>query len=249
MIKKWRQIEGKNPILEALRAGNKIFKIFLAEGIRRDEKIGQILSLACAREIPIIKKGWRNLQRLSCSKIHQGIIAQAAPLDYFSLRQILQKCEESKKDPLIVILPQILYEYNLGAVVRTAEAVGVDCLVVSKKNRLGPLVARASMGAIEYLPIVVQNLFSALSFLKKSGLKIFAAEAKSGEIYFKTDLTGPLALIVGGDDKGISWTFKKYIDVLVRIPMKGQINSLNLSVATGVILYEAFRQRSVKRCP
>ena len=246
MENKWRQIEGKNPIWEALKADNKISRIVIDENLSKDVKTREILSLAAAAKIPISKVGWKSLKRLSQTQTHQGIIALAEPLNFTSLPDVLKRCQKENKDPLLVILPKVLYEYNLGAIIRTGEAAGIDCLIINKKNRLGPSVGRSSMGALEYLPIASENLFSALNLLKREGIKIVAAQMQAKLNYFEADLSGPLALVVGSEDKGISPILAKNIDENVRIPMRGRMTSLNMSVATGILLYEAVRQRLVK---
>jgi len=244
--KNWRQIEGKNPVLEALKASSTISKIFMQEGLGSDERISEIQKLARKKKIPIIKKGWKNINRLSVTQSHQGIIAYATPIIFSSLAWILEKCQKSDKDPLVLILPEVLYEYNLGAIIRTCEGAGIDCLLLNRRNRLGAGVSRSSMGAVEYLPLVQENLFASLNLLKKSGVKIVAALEEAETNYFDADLTGPLALVVGSEHKGISDKLLSGVDQTLKIPMKGKIQSLNMSVAAAIILYEILRQRRVK---
>ena len=244
-MKDYRQIEGRNPVLEALKANNSIYRIFLEEGIAKSAKIVEILKLARVNKIEIVKRGRKKLQGLSRTSSHQGVIAFAESLPAFSLKGILQNCYHKEKDPFIVILPEVLHNYNLGAVARTAEAAGADCLIVSKRTKIDAAVSRASMGAIEYLPIVQESLYSALEILKKDGIKLVAAEAEAKTIYSKTKLTGPIALLVGSEDRGLTDTLLKKIDLSVKIPDEGKVGSLNLSVAAALLIFEVVRQRSL----
>jgi len=241
-----RQIEGRNPVLEALKAKSSIYRIFLEEGITKSAKILDILKLARANQIEVVKRGRKKLQGLSRTSSHQGVIALAEPLPTFSLKEILKNCYRRDKDPFIVILPEVLHDYNLGAVARTAEAAGADCLLISKRVSIGAAVSRASMGAIEYLPIVQESLYSALEVLKKDGIKIVAAESEAKSVYSKTKLTGPIALVIGSEDKGITSTLLNKIDLTVRIPSEGKVGSLNLSVAAALLIFEVIRQRSLE---
>lgn len=244
MTKDYRQIEGRNPVLEALKANSSVYKIFLEEGTVKNAKILDILKLARANKIEVVKRGRKKLQGLSRTNSHQGVIALAEFLPAISLKEILKNCYRREKDPFIVILPEVLHDYNLGAVARTAEAAGADCLIVSKRITIDAAVSRASMGAIEYLPIVQESLYSALEILKKDGIKLIAAEPQAKTVYFKTKLTGPVAILVGSEDRGITNTLLNKIDLPVRIPSKGKVDSLNLSVAAALLIFEVVRQRS-----
>lgn len=248
MNQSYRQIEGRNPVLEALRAGTEITKIYIELGIKVDERVGEILAICAKKHIAIEKKGWKNLHRMAMSKNCQGIIAFAQPIESHSLEHILKKNAEREKPGLVIVIPEALYEYNLGAIIRTCECAGADCVIINKRISLGVGVGRASMGAIEYVPIVTQNIHSSLAMLKEYGYKIFAAKAQVKKNYYDADLTGSIAIIIGSEDKGISITTDKYVDEYINIPMFGRINSLNMSVAGAVILYESVRQRLLKNC-
>jgi 23S rRNA (guanosine2251-2'-O)-methyltransferase len=184
---------------------------------------------------------------MAMSKNHQGVIAFSTPIESHSLEHILQKKADEGKAGLVVVIPEALYEYNLGAIIRTCECAGVDAVVINKRINLGVGVGRASMGAIEYVPIVTQNIHSSLAMLREYGYKIYAAEAGVEKNYYDTDLTGSTAIIIGSEDKGISVTTGKYVDDYINIPMLGNITSLNMSVAGAVILYEAVRQRLTQK--
>lgn len=244
MPSQWRQIEGRNPVLECLKAGNKIWRIFLEEGIRADAKIEKILKLAKNYHIPLVKKGRKNLSRLSQTGRHQGVIAMAEALPAYSLKYILGQCFQEGREPFFVILPDILYEYNLGSVLRTAESAGVDAVIINKRSRVGAVATLAAMGAVEHLPIIKENLFSALNLLREEGVRIVAAEPAADKVYFEADLTGPVALIIGSKSEGIKQNLLTKIFLKVKIPMLGEITSLNLSAAAAIILYEIVKQRT-----
>lgn len=238
-----RQIEGRNPVLEALRAGNEIFNIVVEEGLKSDDRVREILELARKQQIPIIKKGWKNINRISITQVHQGVIAFGKPLPTYSLAWVLENCRKKNKDPLIVVIPKVLYDHNLGAIIRTCEGAGIDCLMINNRNSLNTAVSRGSMGAVEYLTVVQENIYSGLNLLKKNGIKIVAAEEEAQVPYYQAQLSGPLAIIIGSEDEGLSQNLAGRIDQLIKIPMLGKIGSLNMSVAAGIVIYEALRQR------
>jgi len=241
--KNWRQVEGRNPVLECFKAGNKVFQLFIEEGVKADPKIKQILKLARNYQVPVIKKGRKNLARLSQTDNHQGVIAIAEELPNYSLKYILRRCAQKNKAPFLVILPEILYAYNLGSVFRTAEGAGVDAVIIDKRAQLGPVVTSVAMGAVEHLPIIRENLFSALNLLLDEGIKIVAAEPSASKIYYNADLTLPLALIIGSENVGIKQNLLTKSCLKIKIPMLGRINSLNLGVSAAIILYESVRQQ------
>lgn len=239
-----RQIEGRNPVLEALRSKTKVVKIFLEEKIRADERIREIRDLAQKEKIPIEYTRRKRLEKISRTTVHQGVIAWAEFTQEPSIRSLLQKTKQENRDSFLVIIPEITYEHNLGAVLRTAEGAGVDAVIVSNRAPLlTPLVSRMAMGATEYIPLIHENIFSVLQLLRKEGIKTVAADARAEKPLFKAPLSGPIALIIGNESKGLSETINKRIDLKVKIPMFGEISSLNLSVAAAVIMYEIVRQR------
>lgn len=236
-------IEGRNPVLEALRASVPVEQILIYAQAQSDEKISEIVRLAGSKKIPTRRVDKRTLKRCSRTGIHQGVIALASPLQPPSLTYLLNRLDEQKQDPFLLVLANVFSEQNLGAVIRTAEGVGVHALILSNRSfGLTPVVVRASMGACFWLPIIQTNLFSALKLLADQGVAIIGAEGAGNKDYWAVDLRGPLALVVGGEDQGITPPLKKYCHELIRIPMLGKTSSLNLSVATAVILYERARQ-------
>lgn len=239
----FRQIEGRNSIIETLKSSHRVFRIFIDSGAR-GEKITEILSLARKRGIDIIRKPRKFLDRLAKTNASQGVIAQAENLPIVSLENILQKIYQEERTPFFVILTETLYEYNLGAVIRTCEAAKVDAVIISKRSKgVTAVVSRVSMGAVEHITIIQSNLFQAMKRLREEGCKIIGTNPKKGKLYFKENLKIPLALVIGGEDKDISSSFNEKIDCFVKIPMFGKITSLNLSTAASIIIFEVVRQR------
>ena len=239
-----RQIEGRNPVLEALKAGTQVVKIAFEEKMKADERIIQIRKLAQKKKIKIERLRHKVLDKISRTQAHQGVIGWAEEVEELSIRQILEAVRRKDKEPFFVILPDVTYEQNLGAVVRTAEAGGVDAVIVSHRaSQITPLVSRMAMGATEYLPLIHQNIFSALKLFKEEGIKVVAADLKAEKTLFQSDLSGPIALLIGNEHKGVSQTLSQKINLRVKIPMLGRIGSLNLSVAAGILIYQVVRQR------
>jgi 23S rRNA (guanosine2251-2'-O)-methyltransferase len=236
-----RQIEGRNPVLESLRAKSPLKKIFLDQASKPDSKIKEILSLARRQHILLKKTNRKFLNKISRTASHQGIIAYAETQPT-SLSYILN----STASPFLVILTEVLYEQNLGAILRSAEAAGVNAVIIPKKGQgVTPVVARTSMGASEYLPVIQEGLFSTLKQIRKLGVRIIGADQNAKMIYYQENLKGPIAFIIGGEDKGLTSQIKNQCHCLVKIPLKGKITSLNMSVATAILLFEKNRQDSV----
>ena len=241
-----RLIEGRNPILEALLAKTVISRIWIASSVVKNKKIRQLLRLASQRQVSVKKTDRKSLDKISQTKLHQGVIAFASSLPRFSLTRLLEK-KKRKEGFCFLLLTEVLDEQNLGAILRTAEATGVTAVIIPKRAKgVTSVVARTAMGAAEYLPVVKENLFSAIKILKKQGAQIVGAEPKSGKILYQMDLRGPVAFVVGGEDRGLTAPIKKACDFLVSIPMRGKVSSLNMSVACAVLLYEKLRQEMVK---
>lgn len=240
----WRQIEGRNPVLEALRSATQVTRVALEEGIRFDERIQEIARLAKKQEVELVRPSKKSLRKRSQTQAHQGVIAWAEWPEEPTVAQILYQAEQHRKDPFFLLIPKLTYEQNLGAIMRTGEAAGVDAVVIGNRSlTLSAVVSRVSMGATEYLPLIHDNIFAARRVLQAAGVRLVAADMEGEVPLYKADLRGSLAIVVGDEHKGISQTLAERVDLRVRIPMQGKINSLNVSVATGVILYEAVRQR------
>lgn len=239
-----RQIEGRNPVLEALRAGSPVEKVLFEQAMHYDERLGEIKKRAQEAGIEINQSSRKVMQRLSRTGVHQGVIAWAQWPEEPAIKQILATASREEREPFFIILPQVTYEQNLGALLRTAEAAGVDAVIVSHRViGLTPVVSRVAMGAAEYVPLIHENIFSVLRQLKDEGVRLVAAVASASKDMYEAKLTGPLALIIGEEHKGLSQTVNRRLDLTVKIPMFGKISSLNLSVAAGILMYEVVRQR------
>ena len=241
-------IYGRNAVLELLKNGRSIDKILIKSG-EREGSLKMIAAEAIHRGIPVIETAKQKLDDLSGGAPNQGVIAMAAERNYVSIDAILDRAREKGETPLLVIADGIEDPHNLGALIRCAECAGAHGMIIPKRRASGltGITAKASAGAIEHLPIArVTNLAAAVDTLKDAGLWIFAAEA-GGEDYTACDMTCPAAIIMGSEGQGVSHLLKQKSDYTVSIPLYGQVNSLNVSSAAAVILFEAARQRSQKR--
>ncbi len=239
------QVEGRNPVMEALRAGKTIEKILVAKG-SREGAVKDILKTARERGIVVQEVDRKRLDSISQTGRHQGIIALVVPYTYVSVDDILEKARCANELPFVAVLDCIEDPHNLGAIIRTAECCGVHGIIIPKRKAVGitPTVVKASAGAVEYVPVArVTNIASTLEYLKEQGLWVVGAEAEATP-YNVQDMKGPIALVIGSEGKGLRRLVKEKCDYLVGIPMKGKINSLNASVAAAILMYEVLRQRS-----
>lgn len=238
------RIEGKNPVLEALKSGRTIEKLLIARG-NTEGSIREIVGRAKEKKIIIQEVDRQRLDEISQSGVHQGVIAYVTPYSYVEVDDILALAREKGEDPFLIILDEITDPHNLGAIIRTAECSGAHGVIIPKHRSAGltPAAIKASAGAVEYLPVAkVTNLANLLDRLKDQGIWIAGADM-DGQDYTKQNLKGPIALVVGSEGQGIGRLLKTKCDLLVRIPLKGSIESLNASVAAGVLMYEVVRQR------
>ena len=238
------KIEGRNAVLEALRAGKPIDKLYVLDGcpdgpvrtIIREAKKGDTI-------INYVKK--ERLDQLSETGHHQGVIAMAASYEYATVEEILEKAKEKGEAPFIFVLDNIEDPHNLGAMIRTANLSGAHGVIIPKRRAVGltPTVARTSAGAINYTPVAkVTNLKQTMEQLKKEGMWFVCADM-DGTPYYQMDLKGPMGLVIGNEGEGVSRLIKETCDFVASIPMKGDIDSLNASVAAGVLAFEIARQR------
>lgn len=237
---------GRNPVREALKSGRPVDKILLADG-EKTTGLGEITAMARAGGVPLHRVDRARLDALSGGVRHQGVIAYIAVREYADLDTILAR---GGKSPLILLLDEINDPHNLGAILRTAEASGAHGVIIPKRRSvsLTPAVARASAGALEYIPVArVANLAQTIDMLKKNGFWVAGADAGASCVYWEANLEGPLAMVLGGEDKGLGRLVREKCDLLVRIPMTGRVGSLNASVAAALLLYEALRQRGTSR--
>ena len=238
-------IEGRNAVIEALRAGTAIDKIYLAKG-DTDSALGHIANTARANGVVVVNADRRKLDEMSRTHAHQGVIAVAAVREYASIEDIFQRAEEQGEAPLIVLCDELSDPHNLGAVIRTAECAGAHGVVIPKRRSAGltAIVAKTSAGAVSHIPVArVPNLTALMKELQKRGVWIFGAEMNGTTCVYVADLKGPAAIVIGSEGSGMSRLVAETCDFTVSIPMKGKINSLNASAAAAILLYEAVRQR------
>ena len=238
-------IEGRNAVIEALRAGTAIDKIYLAKG-DTDSALGHIANTARANGVVVVNADRRKLDEMSRTHAHQGVIAVAAVRAYASIEDIFQRAEERGEAPLIVLCDELSDPHNLGAVIRTAECAGAHGVVIPKRRSAGltAIVAKTSAGAVSHIPVArVPNLTALMKELQKRGVWIFGAEMNGNTSLYEADLKGPAAIVIGNEGSGMSRLVAETCDFTVSIPMKGKINSLNASAAAAILLYEAVRQR------
>lgn len=245
-LNRLNQIEGRNPVIEALKSGREIEKIIVAKGSNQGS-IKKLIGMAKEKRVVVQQVSKSNLDSISQTDNHQGVIAFISAHDYCSLDDILNIAKERGESPFVIILDEIEDPHNLGAIMRTAECAGVHGIIIPKRRSVGltSTVAKTSAGSIEYMSVArVTNVSMAIDKLKEKGLWIYGADMGGDEDYFKKDLKGAIGIVIGNEGKGISRLVKEKCDFLVKIPMKGKVSSLNASVATSVIVYEVLRQRS-----
>ena len=239
------QIEGRNALTEALRSGRTIDKVFIAAG-ETDRGLQRLAADAKEAGAVVVPVDRRKLDMMSQSHAHQGVIALVAAREYFSVEDILEEAASRGEAPLIVICDELSDPHNLGAIMRSAECAGAHGVIIPKRRSVGltATVAKASAGAVEYMKVArVTNINNAISELKEKGVWIFGTAAEGSIPMYKADLTGPAAIVIGNEGDGMSQLVRKNCDVMVHIPMKGKITSLNASAAASILLYEAVRQR------
>lgn len=237
-------IEGRNAVIEAYRSGKTIDKIFILDGCH-DGPISTILREAKKNNTIINYVPKERLDQMSQTGTHQGVIASAAAYNYAEVEDILKIAEEKGEPPFIFILDNIEDPHNLGAIIRTANLAGAHGVIIPKRRAVGltATVARTSAGAINYTPVAkVTNISNTIEELKQKGLWFVCADM-GGEVMYKLDLKGPIGLVIGSEGDGVSRLVKEKCDFVASIPMKGDIDSLNASVAAGILAYEIVRQR------
>ena len=241
------KIEGRNPVIEAYRSGKTIDKLFVLDGCQ-DGPVKTITREARKQHTIISYVSKERLDQLSETHHHQGVIAIAAAYDYATVDDILAKAREKGEAPFVFLLDGIEDPHNLGAIIRTANLAGAHGVIIPKHRAVGltATVARTSAGALNFTPVAkVTNLGATMDELKKEGLWFVCADMK-GEIMYRQNLTGPSGLVIGNEGGGVSRLVREKCDFTASIPMKGDIDSLNASVAAGVLAYEIVRQRMAK---
>lgn len=236
---------GIRALIETIKAGKTIDKIFTQRGLN-NPLIGELNDLIKERDIPNSKVPVEKLNRITM-KNHQGAVGFISPVDFAPLENVVMNAFEKGEDPFILILDRITDVRNFGAIARTAECAGAHAILVPTKGaaQIGADAMKTSAGALNYLSICRENnLKDSIRELKNSGLKVFACTEKSAEVVYDQNMTGPVAIIMGSEEDGVSPEYIKLCDGSVKIPMNGKIDSLNVSVATAVIAYEVVRQRN-----
>ncbi len=241
-------IEGRNEVIEAFRSGRSIDKLFILDGCQ-DGPMQTIRREAKKKGVRVDFVDRTRLDQISTTGKHQGVIAYAAAYEYADVEDIFAKAEEKGEQPFIFLLDNITDPHNLGAIIRTANLAGAHGVIIPKNRAVGltATVAKASSGAINYTPVAkVTNLSNTIEDLKKRGMWFVCADM-GGEVMYKQDLTGPIGLVIGSEGDGVSRLVREKCDFITSIPMKGDIDSLNASVAAGVLAFEIVRQRMYKK--
>lgn len=239
------QVEGRNSVLELLESGKDINKIFVTRG-EKHGSINKIIAIAREKRVIIVEKDKRQMEEMAQTQNYQGVIAIVPPFEYCELEDILEKAKNKNEEPFVLILDGIEDPHNLGSIIRTAETAGVHGIIIPKRRAAGvnSTVNKVSAGAVEHMKIArVNNISDSIEKLKQEGLWICGTDIKTDTYYYNQDLTGALGIVIGNEGNGISEKVKKNCDFLVKIPMKGKVTSLNASVSTGIIVYEAIKQR------
>ena len=242
------KVEGRNAVIELLKSDRTVNKIMVARGDRQGS-ISEILKLAKQNRIIVTEVDRNKLDTLSETKHHQGVIAFVAPIEYKDVDYILNVAKERGEEPFILIADEIEDPHNLGALIRSAEVAGCHGVIIPKRRAVAvtEVVSKVSVGATEYMPIArVNNINDTIRELKDKGVWIVGTDGSADTIYYKQDLTGPIAIVVGSEGRGMNKLTMKNCDFLVKIPMMGKITSLNASVSGGIVLFEALKQRLEK---
>jgi len=240
-------IEGKNPVIELLKSGHPVNKILLADNIKPGDAVAEMLRLARAKGIPVERVPRHIIDKQSITSANQGVIAYAAVKEYVSLNDLLAVSAEKNEPPLYVILDGIEDPQNLGSILRTAYASGIHGVIIRERGAAGltATVAKASAGAVWYMPVAsVSSIAQAIETLKKNNIWVIGIDRSGEAEYTQMDFKSPTAIVIGSEGKGLSELVRKRCDFMAHIPMRGEITSLNASVAAALVMYEAFKQRS-----
>ena len=241
------QIEGRNSVLELLESGKDVNKIFVTRG-EKHGSINKILGIAKERKIIVVEKDKKQMDEMAQEENYQGVIAIVPPFEYVEISDILEVAKERNEDPFVIVLDGIEDPHNLGSIIRTAETAGVHGVIIPKRRAVSvnSTVNKASAGAVEHMKIArVTNISDAIEELKQAGLWVCGTAVDTNKYYYNQDLTGPLAIVIGNEGKGMSRIVKESCDFIASIPMKGTVNSLNASVACGIFLSEINRSRGI----
>lgn len=239
-------VAGRNPVIEVLKSGRGVEKLFVIK--EAEGSLKMIIGMARDRGIVVSEVDRKKLDEMSGTESNQGVVAIVSPYEYSSIDDMLQYAKQKDEDPFLLLLDEIEDPYNMGSIIRSANVFGAHGVLIPKRRSalITATVSKASAGAVEHTKIAkVTNINQTIKELKDKGLWVIGADM-DGENCYKTNLKGPAALVIGSEGKGISRLVKENCDIVVSIPMKGEINSLNASVAAGIIMYEVQRQRGIK---
>ena len=238
-------IEGRNAVIEALKSERTIEQILIAKG-DTGGSINVVLGIAKEKGIVVKEVERKKLDKLSENRAHQGVVAIATSYNYYTVQDIINYAKEKGEKPFIIVLDEIEDPHNFGAILRTAEVCGVHGIIIPKRRSVGvtPVVYKTSAGAVEHIKIAkVTNINNVLDELKEDGIWVYGADMDGDKFCFEEKLDSSIAIVIGNEGKGISKLTKAKCDVLIKIPMVGNVNSLNASVAAGIIMYEAVKQK------
>lgn len=239
-------IAGKHSVMEALRSGRTIHKLFIAEQAQKHHT-QPIIAEAKKQNLIVQYADKRKLDQLVPDVPHQGVVAQVAAHEYVEVEDLLARARESNEAPFLLILDEIEDPHNLGSILRTADCTGVHGVIIPKRRSVGltATVSKTSAGAVEYVPVArVTNIAQTIEALKEEGVWVAGADVEAEQLAYETDFKMPIAIVIGNESRGIGRLIKEKCDFLIKLPMSGQINSLNASVAASVFMYEVVRQRS-----
>lgn len=239
------QVEGRNAVIALLESNRDINKIFIADG-ERHGSINKIISMAKQRKIVIAEVSKTKLNQMAQTENHQGVIATVPPFDYCEIEDILEEAKRKNEKPFILILDGIEDPHNLGSIIRTAETAGVHGIIIPKRRaaNVNSTVSKVSAGAVEYMKIArVNNINDAIEKLKQNDVWIYGTDMDAEKYYYEEDFKGAVAIVIGSEGYGMGSRTKENCDFLVKIPMKGNITSLNASVSAGIVMYEVVKQR------
>lgn len=240
------QVEGRNSVLELLDSGKDINKIYIEKG-EKQGSIHKIIAKAKEKGVILVEMDKTKLRQMAQTENYQGVIAIVPPFEYCEVEDILEEAKNRNENPFILILDGIEDPHNLGAIIRTAETAGVHGIIIPKRRAasVNSTVNKVSAGAVEYMKVArVNNINETIRFLKDEGVWIIGTDINASKYYYQEDFKGPIAIVIGSEGFGMNRLVKDNCDLLVKIPMKGKITSLNASVSAGITIYEAVKQRN-----
>ncbi len=243
---KYEQLEGKNAVLEALRGKRTPYELLLSRSLKGDRSLQEIIRLANRRKVPITTLPREEVERLARSDNHQGVILRLEPYRYTGFRRLKEGLLEEEEPQMLLLLDGITDPHNLGSIIRTAAAAGVYAVILPRHRSapLTPTVTHVASGAVEHVTVcTVPNLAAVIEELKQAGFWVVGADVSAEQSCYRADLTGRLALVLGAEHGGLSRLVRESCDLLVSIPMRGKMESLNVGVAAGILVFEAIRQR------